>query len=186
MAQKLFAGWQFPCSRGKYLALLLYSQASLYCKPTHGRNCQELPVPLPSKSFNRGFNLLNESDIDSGRAVRFESSGWVDSNLWKTWNRPSNIRYWIICTLLPVAKVISAAQPWRWDSSSISVISNHSYDGAPKLLAKIMWPTEKKIPLITKQISCLAHPQKSQTQPDARLCLSLFTIPLTPEEFSHP
>lgn len=48
-------GRQLPCSQGKYLALLLYSQDSLYCKPTHRRSCQELPLPLRPKSFNRGL-----------------------------------------------------------------------------------------------------------------------------------
>lgn len=73
-------GRQLPCSQGKYLALLLYSQDSLCCKRTQTRGCQELPVPLPAKSFNRGFNLLNETDIDLGRVVRFESRRCVDSN----------------------------------------------------------------------------------------------------------
>lgn len=38
-------------------------------------------------------------------------------------------------------------------------------------VAKIMRPLKKENPLITKQISCLAHPQKSSAQSDARLCL---------------
>ncbi len=81
MAAKLFAGWTAVAwSQGKYLALLLYSQDSLYCKPTHRQSCQELPVPLPTKSFNRRFNLLNETDIDLGRVLWFGSSRWVDSN----------------------------------------------------------------------------------------------------------
>lgn len=48
-----------------------------------------------------------------------------------------------------------------------------SFSGAPKLymlgffpalleVAKIMWPLKKENPLITKQISCLAHPQRAR------------------------
>lgn len=72
-------------SQGKYLALLLYSPDSLYWKATYRRICQELSVPLPTKSFNRGLNVSNQTDIDFGRVVKF---GAVNQMIQSAWLKP--------------------------------------------------------------------------------------------------
>lgn len=85
-------GRQLPRSWGKYLALLPCSQDSLCCEPVHSRSCQELLVPLPTKAFNRGFDFLNETNIDFGGGVqRRGRSRWEDSKKhWRTSRRKSD------------------------------------------------------------------------------------------------
>lgn len=116
-------GRRLPCSQGKYLGLLLDSQDSLFCSRTHRGSRQELPVPLHTKSSNRGFNLLNATDIDLER--------------WCGWRATDRLIQPANQTRLndPLTnKVISALQPRQNDFSSVSINPNHSFDAGAKLL----------------------------------------------------
>lgn len=88
-------GQQLLPSQGKYLALLLYSQDSLYRRAAQRRICQEVPFPLPTKSFNRGLNLLNQTAIDLGADgdVWEQCIGWFKAPVKaSTWIGPLEIR----------------------------------------------------------------------------------------------
>lgn len=66
---------QSCCQDGRRVLGAGVNTSAFCCIPrihyTARRSCQELPVPLSAKSFNKGLNLSNQTDIDCVRPPRF-------------------------------------------------------------------------------------------------------------------